>query len=66
MTDAHLGDRGACRRRSYSATAAPREGSRRRGQEFSFLVLVWYITSLSVLISSSSLTETSRSPLDTF
>ena len=27
----HLGDRGACRRRSCSATAAPREGARRRG-----------------------------------
>ena len=31
MTGAHLGDRGACRRRSRSATAAPREGGRRRG-----------------------------------
>ena len=31
MTGAHLGDRGACRRRSCSATAAPREGGRRRG-----------------------------------
>ena len=31
MTGAHLGDRGACRRRSCSATAAPREGARRRG-----------------------------------
>ena len=31
MTGAHLGGRGACRRRSCSATAAPREGARRRG-----------------------------------
>ena len=31
MTGAHLGGRGACRRRSRSATAAPREGGRRRG-----------------------------------
>ena len=31
MTGAHLGGRGACRRRSCSATAAPREGGRRRG-----------------------------------
>ena len=31
MTGAHLGDRGACRRRSCSVTAAPREGARRRG-----------------------------------
>ena len=31
MTGAHLGDRGACRRRSCSATVAPREGARRRG-----------------------------------
>ena len=31
MTGAHLGDRGACRRRSCSASAAPREGGRRRG-----------------------------------
>ena len=31
MTGAHLGDHGACRRRSCSATAAPREGGRRRG-----------------------------------
>ena len=31
MTGAHLGDRGACRRRSCSATAAPGEGARRRG-----------------------------------
>ena len=27
----HLGDRGACRRRSCSASVAPREGGRRRG-----------------------------------
>ena len=31
MTGAHLGGRGACRRRSCSATAAPREGGRRCG-----------------------------------
>ena len=31
MTGAHLGGRGAGRRRSCSATAAPREGARRRG-----------------------------------
>jgi len=31
MAGAHLGGRGACRRRSCSATAAPREGARRRG-----------------------------------
>ena len=31
MTGAHLGDRGAGRRRSCSATAAPQEGARRRG-----------------------------------
>ena len=31
MTGAHLGGRGAGRRRSRSATAAPREGGRRRG-----------------------------------
>ena len=31
MTGAHLGGRGAGRRRSCSATAAPREGGRRRG-----------------------------------
>ena len=31
MTGAHLGDRGAYRRHSCSATAAPREGARRRG-----------------------------------
>ena len=31
MAGAHLGGRGAGRRRSCSATAAPREGARRRG-----------------------------------
>ena len=31
MAGAHLGGRGAGRRRSCSATAAPREGGRRRG-----------------------------------
>ena len=31
MTGAYLGGRGARRRRSCSATAAPREGGRRRG-----------------------------------
>ena len=31
MTGAHLGDCAACRQRSCSATAAPREGARRRG-----------------------------------